>query len=144
MPGPIGGRLALVTGATGGLGEAISPPLASEGARLALPGRRADGLDALARALGATTHPRDFAGARHRRGEARPGRAASPPPPRVWAARRALSPPPEGPAGVHAPVSRGGRPGPGPPDPSGEGELARGLAATPGAPILLARAAGTA
>src|SRR3954447_17397423 len=61
MPGPIGGRLALVTGATGGLGEAISRRLASEGVRLVLTGRRADVLDALGGELGATSHPCDLA-----------------------------------------------------------------------------------
>ena len=47
------GRRVLLTGATGGLGEAIARALAERGAQLVLSGRRADALEALARELGA-------------------------------------------------------------------------------------------
>ena len=49
----IDGARILLTGATGGLGEAIAQELAAKGARLVLSGRRADALEALARELGA-------------------------------------------------------------------------------------------
>jgi len=45
----------LLTGASGGLGEAIARALANRGARLLLSGRRADALEALARELDAET-----------------------------------------------------------------------------------------
>ncbi len=57
----IDGRHALVTGATGGLGEAIARGLHARGARLTLTGRRADALEALAGQLGATALPADIA-----------------------------------------------------------------------------------
>ncbi|HEY3021410.1 MAG TPA: SDR family NAD(P)-dependent oxidoreductase [Solirubrobacteraceae bacterium] len=47
------GRTALVTGATGGLGQAIAERLAGRGARLIVTGRRADVLEPLAARLGA-------------------------------------------------------------------------------------------
>src|SRR5438477_12807848 len=49
----IAGRTALVTGATGGLGQAIARRLASEDVRLILTGRRQDVLDEVSNELGA-------------------------------------------------------------------------------------------
>src|SRR5438067_1834731 len=49
----IAGRTALVTGATGGLGQAIARRLASEDVRLSLTGRRKDILDEMSKELGA-------------------------------------------------------------------------------------------
>jgi uncharacterized protein len=49
----IAGRTALVTGATGGLGQAIARRLASEDVRLSLTGRRKDILDEMSNELGA-------------------------------------------------------------------------------------------
>jgi uncharacterized protein len=50
----------LLTGATGGLGEAIARALHERGAALVLSGRRVDALDALATELGARTIPCDL------------------------------------------------------------------------------------
>jgi len=47
------GRSVLLTGATGGLGQAIARRLSAAGARLVLSGRRGDLLEELARELGA-------------------------------------------------------------------------------------------
>jgi short-subunit dehydrogenase len=55
------GARVLVTGATGGLGEAIARALAERGARLVLSGRRVDSLEALASELGAEATPCDLA-----------------------------------------------------------------------------------
>lgn len=51
------GRTALVTGATGGLGQAIARALHAQGARLVLSGTRAAALEALASELGAGAFP---------------------------------------------------------------------------------------
>jgi short-subunit dehydrogenase len=56
----IDGRTALVTGASGGLGQAIARALAGAGATLVLSGRRADVLEALAAELGAEVAPADL------------------------------------------------------------------------------------
>ena len=55
------GRTALVTGATGGLGNAIARALAARGAKLILTGRRSDVLEPLARELGARALAVDLA-----------------------------------------------------------------------------------
>ncbi|MGA9103081.1 SDR family NAD(P)-dependent oxidoreductase, partial [Aeromicrobium sp.] len=46
------GSRALITGATGGLGQAIARRLAKEGVELVLSGRRLDVLEPLAKELG--------------------------------------------------------------------------------------------
>jgi NADP-dependent 3-hydroxy acid dehydrogenase YdfG len=51
MPGTLEGRVAVVTGASSGIGEATAAALASEGAAVALGARRADRLDALAKRI---------------------------------------------------------------------------------------------
>jgi short-subunit dehydrogenase len=56
----IRGSRALVTGATGGIGQAHAPALAHEGAELVLSGRRLDILQPLATELGATAVPADL------------------------------------------------------------------------------------
>ena len=57
----IEGRVALVTGASGGLGHTIARHVAHEGARLVLTARRTDVLERLAAELDATTMPCDLA-----------------------------------------------------------------------------------
>ena len=51
----IDGCTVVLTGATGGLGQAIARELHARGGRLTLTGRRADVLEPLARELGAET-----------------------------------------------------------------------------------------
>jgi len=61
----LGGRTALVTGASGGIGGAIARVLARQGARVALSGTRIDALEALRGEIGdaAVTVPGDLADA---------------------------------------------------------------------------------
>jgi short-subunit dehydrogenase len=57
----IAGSTVLVTGANGGVGEALARGLAAKGAKLVLSGRRADALEALATELGARPIVADLA-----------------------------------------------------------------------------------
>ncbi len=52
----LGGKNALVTGASGGIGGAVAKALHGRGARVALSGRRVDALEALAGELGERAH----------------------------------------------------------------------------------------
>jgi short-subunit dehydrogenase len=56
----VAGSSVLLTGATGGLGQAIARRLAGAGAKLILSGRRADVLEGLAQEIGATIAPADL------------------------------------------------------------------------------------
>ena len=94
------GSRALVTGATGGLGQAIARRLAKEGAELVLSGRRLDVLEPLAKELGATAIAADLEGPR--RGRPPDDEAG---PIDVLVANAALSSV-RGPAGVHARADR--------------------------------------
>src|SRR5262249_56553643 len=60
----IEGRMALVTGATGGVGHAIARGLAGRGAKLVLTGRQTEGLGRLGRELGAQVVAGDLGGPR--------------------------------------------------------------------------------
>src|SRR5215204_1180195 len=53
MPGPLDGKVAVVTGASSGIGEATALALAREGASLVLGARREDRLNALAERISA-------------------------------------------------------------------------------------------
>jgi 3-oxoacyl-[acyl-carrier protein] reductase len=57
----IEGRVALVLGASKGIGRAVATELAAEGARVAIASRSREGLDALAAQLGATPFEHDNA-----------------------------------------------------------------------------------
>ncbi|MFE2997377.1 SDR family NAD(P)-dependent oxidoreductase [Nocardia sp. NPDC059246] len=56
----LAGAKVLLTGATGGLGQAIARTLATQGAELCLTGRRTDVLDHLSAELGATAYAADL------------------------------------------------------------------------------------
>jgi short-subunit dehydrogenase len=56
----VAGTTVLVTGATGGLGQAIARRLTAAGARVVLSGRRGDVLDALATEIGGEVAPADL------------------------------------------------------------------------------------
>ena len=51
MPGALEGRVAIVTGASSGIGEATAVALAKEGAAVALGARRRDRLEELAKRI---------------------------------------------------------------------------------------------
>src|SRR5436190_22279273 len=59
----LSGKSVLVTGATGGLGQAIARRMKAEGCTLTLTGRRADVLEPLAAELGATSLVADLSDA---------------------------------------------------------------------------------
>jgi clavulanate-9-aldehyde reducatase len=76
MPGPLEGRVAAVTGASSGIGEATARALSSAGASVALGARRADRLEAIAESIEGPVlvrdvdvsdeeHARDFIQAAH-------------------------------------------------------------------------------
>ncbi len=59
MPGPLEGRVAAVTGASSGIGEATARALSAAGASVALGARRADRLEAIAESLDGPTLVRE-------------------------------------------------------------------------------------
>jgi len=59
MPGPLEGRVAAVTGASSGIGEATARALSAAGASVALGARRADRLEALAESIEGRTLVRE-------------------------------------------------------------------------------------
>jgi NADP-dependent 3-hydroxy acid dehydrogenase YdfG len=59
MPGPLEGRVAAVTGASSGIGEATARALSAAGASVALGARRTDRLEALAESLDGPTLVRE-------------------------------------------------------------------------------------
>jgi len=88
----ITGSVALVTGANGGLGEAIALRLQDEGAELVLTGRRRDAIEPLAKKLGGRMVIADLARREDvRRSWMKPGPSISssrtPPSPRAVARR---------------------------------------------------------
>ena len=70
MPGPLEGRVAAVTGASSGIGEATARALSAAGASVALGARRADRLEAIAESLDGPTLVRevDVSDEEHARG----------------------------------------------------------------------------
>ena len=58
MPGPLDGRVAVVTGASSGIGEATARALSDAGAAVAIAARRAEQLEALAESLEGPTFVR--------------------------------------------------------------------------------------
>jgi len=55
LPNPIAGKVCLVTGATRGIGRAISKMLLEQGASVAICGRRQESVDATVAALASET-----------------------------------------------------------------------------------------